>query len=129
MAARLLIPKRSDVWFADFGHVETGDDGTERYIRYREQGGKRPCVILSKNDFNGGWSELVVVAPITSVDKRYSTHVRIEPPEGGLQIPSFVIREGIRSIARQFLVRRTGMVEDRTMREIMLQLNDFLLFS
>ncbi len=92
MADRLFVPSRSDVWLADFDHIKldaedriiSDDLGRPMYTRHREHGGKRPCVILSNDDFNKGWSELVVVVPITKGEKRISSHVPIEPPEGGL---------------------------------------------
>ena len=112
-ADRIFAPRRSEVWLADFGHIQMGEGGEVLYTRHREHGGKRPCVILS---FNRGPAELAIVVPITKDDKRIATHVAIEPPEGGLRVPSFIICEGIRSIARQFLIQKWGQVEDSTIR-------------
>jgi mRNA interferase MazF len=137
MAARVFAPSRSDVWLADFDHIELDADGRivqdqqgrAVYTRHREHGGKRPCVVLSNDEFNQGWAELVIVVPITKEDKGISTHVPITPPEGGLRLPSFVICEGIRSIARQFLIQKWGRVEDTTLQEIELELRKLMRFA
>jgi mRNA interferase MazF len=124
-------PARSDVWLADFGLEEIDEDGQSKFTRFREHGGKRPCVVLSNNEYNQSGSELVIVVPVTSVDKGWKTHVALDWPEGGLprREGSFVICEGIRSIARQFLLKRYGRVEDRTMREITARLSQLILLS
>lgn len=39
----------------------------------------RPCLIISNNYWNKMKTGLVIVVPLTSVDKKISTHVRILP--------------------------------------------------
>jgi hypothetical protein len=60
MESRLFTPSRADVWLADFNHIQLDAEGNvvpdregrPKFTREREHAGKRPCVILSNNDFN-----------------------------------------------------------------------------
>lgn len=79
-------------------------------IRGREQSGKRPCLIVSVDLFNQGASELVVVLPVTSKDKRIPWHVEVNPPEGGLIQRSFIKCEDVRSISIERLFELWGAV-------------------
>lgn len=81
----------------------------------REQAGTRPALIVSDDIFNQGHSELVFVAPITSKGKGIRSHVSLLPPEGGLNLPSFIKCEDVRSISVHRLVRRFGRVSDSTL--------------
>jgi mRNA interferase MazF len=112
---------------ADLGNV-IGPAAFAIYFRYREHADRRPCVILSNDRFNASAAELVIAVPMTSSDKAMPTHVRIDPPEGGIRNTSFVICEGIRSVARQYLLRRLGVVTPQTMTEIELRLRDLMNF-
>jgi mRNA interferase MazF len=86
--------------------------------RGHEQAGERPALILSVDKFNAGPAQLVIVAPITSVDKRQPLHVRLEPPEGGVRRRSFIKSEDIRSVSTERLVERCGAVERPTLRAV-----------
>jgi mRNA interferase MazF len=95
---------RGEIWLADLNPV-----------RGREQAGKRPCLVISVNQFNQGPADLVVVLPITSKDKRIPLHVKIQPPEGGLTMDSFVKCEDVRSISVDRLEKRYGTVSRETL--------------
>jgi len=101
------LPSRGEVWTADFGAP-----------RGHEQGGTRPALVVSVDPFNHGPAALIVVAPITSRRKGVVTHVPVDPPEGGVSVPSYVKCEDIRSIARDRLFRRTGRVSAATLMQI-----------
>ncbi len=90
-------PSRGEIWMADFEPV-TG----------HEQGGKRPCLVLSDNLFNHGPAKLVVVLPITSKNREVPLRVPIAPPEGGLNVVSYIMPEMIRSISVERLIRCMG---------------------
>lgn len=90
-------PSRGDVWQVDLSPT-----------RGREQAGSRPAMILSVDKFNHGPADLVIVIPITKVNKSIPTHVFIPGAEAGLDIDSFVKCEDIRSISKQRLVRYRG---------------------
>jgi mRNA interferase MazF len=70
-----------------------------------EQGGRRPVVVLSSAGYNAWPIGMVIVAPVTSVDRRLRHHVPIGA-EAGLRGPSFVMPEYVRAIAQQRLADR-----------------------
>src|SRR6266849_753437 len=96
-------PCRGDIWSITF-------DPT----RGREQSGTRPALVVSVDKFNHGPADLAIVLPITSKDKRIPFHVRIDPPEAGLDKVSFIQCEDIRSVSRDRLSRRLGSVAEST---------------
>ena len=67
----------------------------------------RPCLIVSNNNWNKIRTGLVIIIPLTSVKKQISTHVQLDPPEGGLTVQSFALCEQIRSISKERLKKRT----------------------
>jgi mRNA interferase MazF len=102
-----LAPARGEIWLAVL-------DPT----RGHEQAGRRPCLVVSVDPFNQGPAELVVVLPLTTRDRGILWHVRVDPPEGGLRARSFVKCEDVRSISKERLGSRYGLVMPVTMREI-----------
>ena len=74
----------------------------------------RPCLIVSSNSWNKIRSGLVIIVPLTSVDKNILTHVKIDPPEGGLKTQSFALCEQIRSISKERLKKRIGQVKSHS---------------
>jgi len=83
-----------------------------------EQGGTRPCLIVSDNGMNHGPLGLAMVVPLTSVEKRFPSHVKVAPPEGGLSLRSFIKCEDIRSISQKRLIKKLGAVTASTMEHI-----------
>jgi mRNA interferase MazF len=100
-------PARGEVWSVELEPT-----------RGHEQGGTRPCLVVSADRFNQGQSGLAVVLPITSRRKGIPFHVEVQPPEGGLTTPSFIKCEDVRSVARERLVRRWGTVTRVTLAEV-----------
>ena len=100
-------PLRGEVWLVDL-------DPT----RGRGQAGRRPALVVSVGGFNRGPAELVMILPITSKDKRIRSHVRVEPPMGGLTMTSFVKCEEIRTISKERLISRMGAVSAGVLAEI-----------
>ena len=100
-------PLRGEVWLVDL-------DPT----RGREQRGRRPALVLSVDEFNSGPADLVVVAPLTTTDRKIPWHVPVSPPEGGVRRPSFAKCEDVRSIARERLVDCWGMVSRAVMGDV-----------
>ena len=95
---------RGDVWFGGLDPV-----------RGREQAGKRPLLILSQDAFNSGPADLVIVVPITSVNKRILYHVEVLPPEAGLTKQSYIKCEDIRSVSIGRLEYRMGSLSEATL--------------
>ncbi len=102
-----IQPARREVWLVNL-------DPTKG----REQAGRRPALILSVDQFNHGPAELVIVIPITSKAKGIPFHVSVNPPEGGLSQLSFIKCEDLRSISKERLIQRLGVVIDQTMDEV-----------
>lgn len=100
-------PERGDLWLADLNP-----------IRGREQAGRRPILIVSEDLFNQGPADLVIVCPLTSTLRGIPSHILVQPPEGGLRNPSVIMCEAIRSISKERLVERWGMVTATTMTEV-----------
>lgn len=97
-------PSRGDIWMVNF-------DPTKG----REQAGNRPALIVSINPFNHGPADLVIVLPLTSQAKGIPSHVLVQPPEGGLNYPSYIKCEDVRSISKRRLSNRLGGVTTKTM--------------
>ena len=98
---------RGDVWQVDLDPV-----------RGHEQGRRRPAVIVSTDRINHGPSDMVVVVPVTSRARPVPTFVRIHPSEAGLSVVSYAICDQPRAISKERLVRRYGMVGQRTLSDI-----------
>lgn len=100
-------PARGQVWL--IGHNPT---------RGHEQAGTRPGLIISVDQFNQTALGLTVLVPITSKAKDCPLHVRIDPPEGGLEHTSFAKCEDVRSVSRERLSRPLGRVTPAVLRQV-----------
>jgi mRNA interferase MazF len=100
----MIAPSRGEVWLADLGAT-----------RGHEQAGARPVLVLSVDTFNQGPADLVVVLPLTSRYRGVPMHVPLRPPEGGTKTPSVILCDAIRSISKDRLARRWGVVSMQTM--------------
>jgi mRNA interferase MazF len=96
------MPKRGEVWLAALDPVGPG-----------EQGGTRPVLVISTNAFNGWPVGLVIVVPITTRDRGFVHHILVAG--GGLDRPSFVMPEYLRSVAQGRLQRRLGAADQSTL--------------
>jgi mRNA interferase MazF len=84
----------------------------------REQSGSRPALIVSDNGLNSGPRELVVVIPVTGTARGLPTHIPVIPPEGGLTKPSVIMAEQVRSVSKDRLGHRYGVVTEATMDQV-----------
>ncbi len=100
-------PARGEVWVVDLNPT-----------RGHEQSGVRPALVVSVDEFNAGPAARVVVLPLTTRDRRVPSHVRIEPPEGGVQQTSFIKCKDLRSLSRQRLANAWGRVTRKTMEAV-----------
>lgn len=100
-------PARGQVWLIDLNPT-----------RGHEQAGTRPSLIISVDPFNQTPLGLTVVVPITSKAKDSPLHVRIDPPEGGLEHVSFAKCEDLRSVSRDRLSRPLGRVSPAVLRQV-----------
>ena len=102
------IPKQGDVWWIDLEPV-----------RGHEQGKKRPCLVVSADEFNAIPHGLVWAVPVTSNPRRHSLTVEIVPPEGGMKVTSAVLCHQLRTVSVERMDKRAGMVSAATMQEVM----------
>ena len=65
-----------------------------------------------------GPAGLVTVLPVTSTVRPIPSHVPVQPPEGGLGVPSAILADQVRTIARERLVRRSGAVSRATLSRV-----------
>jgi mRNA interferase MazF len=72
-------------------------------------------LVVSVDPFNAGRSGLAVVLPITSRVRPLPLHVPVNPPEGGLRVPSAILCDAVRSIDQRRLIDRWGPVNPTTM--------------
>jgi mRNA interferase MazF len=100
-------PFRGEIWLADL-------DPT----RGHEQGGKRPVLIISADIYNTGPAGLVVALPLTKTHRGIPLHLPLAPREGGLKTRSAVLCDAVRSISKDRLLKRWGVVTPNTIHEI-----------
>ena len=91
------IPKQGDVVFLNFNT-----------IKGHEQSGFRPAVVISNNVFNQN-TKMAIVCPITSNDKEFPTHYKLEDTK---TVHGSVLCEHIRSI--DYEIREMKFVEKLT---------------
>ena len=103
----MTAPGRGEVWLADLNPT-----------RGHEQSGRRPVVVLSEDVFNEGPAGLVIVLPLTTTLRPITFHVRVQPPEGGVKVPSAILCEAIRSISTDRLFGRWGAIAPSTMARV-----------
>ena len=79
----------------------------------------RPALII-QNDVSNEHSPITIVAAITSKydDKLYPTEVLIAKNDGGLKQDSVVLLNQIRSIDKQRLVKKIGIISNVTLKKI-----------
>lgn len=100
-------PQRGEIWLTRFDPVEG-----------HEQGGIRPALIVSSDRFNQLANEMCMVTPLTTRYRPIPSHVRVEPPEGGLAHISFVLCDQIRTLSTLRLRTRFGHVSEETLEEV-----------
>jgi len=103
-----LIPKRGEVYYVNF------DPTIGSEIKQT-----RPAVIL-QNNVGNRFSPVTIVAALSSQysEPFYPTEILIIPPEGGLEKPSVVLLNQLRTIDKQRLVRRIGLLKSETMERV-----------
>jgi mRNA interferase MazF len=101
-------PSRGEIWLADLNPP-----------RGHEQAGARPILIISNDIFNHRLAGLVFGLPLTRTDRRIPLHIPVNPPEGGLSAPSFILCDALRSISKDRLGPQAwGRVSSQTMRRV-----------
>ncbi len=99
--------KRGDVWLGHLGQTEG-----------KEQGGKRPLLIVSTNLFNRAPTNLVIVLPITTRRWPVRSHVEIYAPEGGLDQDSYIMCDQVRTATKGRLFKHFGAIQPETLHQV-----------
>lgn len=87
--------------------------------RGSEQAKARPFVVVSVDEMNRSPLRLVLAVPVTRTDRGHPLHVRIDPPEGGLDAVSFALPEHMRSLSQERVARRLGTVRPITLESLL----------
>lgn len=74
--------------------------------------------MISVNQMNRSPAALAIAVPLTATDRRNKLHIRLEPPEGGLERVSYAIPEMVRSLSTERLQRRLGRVSKDTVEAV-----------
>lgn len=86
-------------------------------VRGHEQAGTRPVLVMSESIYNQSPADLIFGIPITSTQRSLPHHLPLEPPEGGLTLPSSLLCDGLRSLSKQRLIRKLGVVTTTTLNQ------------
>lgn len=90
-----------ELWLVDFGDPFPGEPAHHR-----------PALVIGPAATFGPGFPFVIVCPLTTTHRGLSLHVEVDAdPETGLDRPSYVQCELIRSISRRRLVVRLGVVD------------------
>ena len=105
---RLIYPHRGEVYLVNFEPTIGAEIKKTR-----------PALIL-QNDIANRHSRIIIVAAITSQfdEPLYPTEVLVRAPEGGLTVDSVVLLNQIRSLDKQRLTRRLGVIKPMTMEQV-----------
>jgi len=102
----MAYPHRGEIWLADLP------------THGREQTGRRPVLVLSVDFFNAGPADLVVVLPLTSTQRDIPLHVNVRKGDGGTRNDSVILCEAIRSVSKDRLISRWGILSQEVMAEV-----------
>lgn len=102
--AERFVP-RGDLWWAYLDPVVG-----------REQGGRRPVLVVSDSDYNATAVGRVIIVPITTKKRDYATFVPLQSP--ALAEQSWAIVDQIRAIDASRLRRRIGAATAESMSEV-----------
>jgi mRNA interferase MazF len=94
--------------------------------RGHEQRGSRPALVVASDDYLDSVRGLVIVVPITSVDRGWPHHVEIEGDATRLGRRSFAMAEQPRTITVERITRHAGTADDATMIAVSGWLRDFI---
>lgn len=94
-------------------------------VRGREQGGHRPVLIVASAGYLDAVTTLVIALPITTTDRGWLNHIRVDGPSG-LSQPSWIMTEQPRTLSRDRLTAIAGAVSLGCLAAVRTWLGDFL---
>lgn len=84
----------------------------------REQGGRRPCVVISSTDLTDVTDELIAVVPCTSRGRAWLSHIQLTGSTR-LARPTYAITEQPRTMSTDRVHGHAGYVDNECLAEIM----------
>lgn len=87
----------------------------------REQGGRRPVLVIASRAYLEVIDQLALVVPISSVDRGWPNHVAL----AGLRTPSFAMTEQLRAISRSRLHAHLAFASPAELAEVRQWIQDF----
>jgi mRNA interferase MazF len=100
-------PQRGEIWTVDLHPVR----GQERK-QWR-------ALVISVNELNHGPAGIATVLPLSAVDQKIATHVKVTAGEAGQTADGFVKCEEMRSVSIERLAGRVGAVKAATLAQAM----------
>lgn len=100
-------PSRGEAWLVNLAPV-----------RGHEQSSTRPGLVVSVDEFNHGPAGLVAIIPLTTKAEGIPFHVELAAQEEGLTHTSHIKCEDVRSVSKERLAKRLGMVSAAVMTEV-----------
>ncbi|MCL2803905.1 MAG: type II toxin-antitoxin system PemK/MazF family toxin [Micrococcales bacterium] len=91
----------------------------------KEYAGHRPVLVVSSDDYLSLVTDLVIILPITTVDRGWPNHVAVNPA-GVLREPSWIVTEQPRTISRSRISRADRRVDASTLDQVERWLDIFL---
>jgi mRNA interferase MazF len=107
--------RRGDVWLVDLNPVVG-----------HEQGGRRPCLVVSADAYNEQPIAMAIVVPLTTRDRGLAHQPPVAPATSGLAELSFARPEDVRAVSAGHLVHRLGQATSAEMASITAILRSFL---
>ena len=100
------FPKCGEVWLVNWNPA-----------RGSEQAGRRLALVI-QNDIGNEMAPTTIVAAISSSVKVFPMNVKIDPPEGGLDLPSIIKTSQILTVAKERLEKRLGRISTKKMEDV-----------
>lgn len=94
--------------------------------RGREQRGSKPALVISSPGYLASVRDLVVVVPLTTVDRGWPHHVPVSGAGLHLAKASFAMTEQPRTISKERINRQTGQADAETLAGVDQWLRDFI---
>lgn len=86
-------------------------------VKGREQGGRRPVLVVSSPDFSDVITDRVIIVPCTKRDRGWNNHVEITGPTG-LPFTSFAMTEQPRIMSTERIHGVRGQVDPACLRTV-----------
>ncbi len=107
--------KQAEIWMADL-----------EIVKGSEQGKTRPVLIISGNTMNNNFP-VVIACPLSSTIKNYAGCVVVTKNKAnGLTVDSEIICFQVRTVSKERLLKKMGVVTTSQLNDVITSLNDVL---